>query len=153
MLRIDPTPSGKQAYGVPDGNPFAGGGGRGEIYAYGLRNPWRYSFDRGSGDLTIGDVGQNSREEVDLVARGRGRGANFGWSAYEADQRFNSDQRASDAVEPVLAYPTSGGNCAVTGGYVVRDSGPALALRALSVRGLLSGRAAQLPGQAGPARR
>ncbi|MGB2850888.1 MAG: hypothetical protein WBC01_04385, partial [Solirubrobacterales bacterium] len=59
---------------------------------------------------------------VDLLERGEGRGANFGWSAFEADQRFNADQDPSGAVEPALVYPTSGGNCAVTGGYVVRDA-------------------------------
>jgi glucose/arabinose dehydrogenase len=121
LLRIDPVPTAGRAYGVPKGNPFAGGGGRGEIYAYGLRNPWRFSFDRETGALAIGDVGQNSREEVDLVGRGEGSGASFGWSAFEADQRFNTDQPAGDAVPPVLSYPTSGGNCSVTGGYVVRD--------------------------------
>jgi glucose/arabinose dehydrogenase len=121
LLRIDPEPAAGRPYGIPRDNPFAQGGGRGEIYSLGLRNPWRYSFDRETGALSIGDVGQNTREEVDLVERGAGRGANFGWSAFEADQRFNADQEASGAVEPVLAYPTSGGNCSVTGGYVVRD--------------------------------
>jgi glucose/arabinose dehydrogenase len=121
LLRIDPRPTAGRAYGVPPGNPFADGGGRGEIYAYGLRNPWRYSFDRETGALAIGDVGQNSREEVDLVGRGEGNGASFGWSAFEADQRFNTDQPAGGAVPPVLSYATSGGNCSVTGGYVVRD--------------------------------
>lgn len=121
LLRIDPRPSGKRPYGVPPGNPFTDGSGRGEIYAYGLRNPWRYSFDRETGALAIGDVGQNSREEVDLVGRDAGSGANFGWSAFEAEQRFNDDQPAEGVVPPVLSYPTSGGNCSVTGGYVVRD--------------------------------
>jgi glucose/arabinose dehydrogenase len=121
LLRIDPGRSGGEPYAIPPANPFADGGGRGEIYSYGLRNPWRYSFDREGGALSIGDVGQNAREEVDLVPRGAGAGANFGWSAFEADREFNSDQQAADAVPPVLAYPTSGGNCSVTGGYVVRD--------------------------------
>ncbi len=122
LLRINPLPDGNRAYGIPRDNPFASGGGRGEIYSYGLRNPWRYSFDRDTGALSIGDVGQNAFAEVDLVERGEGRGANFGWSAFEADQRFNADQDPSGAVEPALVYPTSGGNCAVTGGYVVRDA-------------------------------
>ncbi len=121
LLRIDPRPSGDRAYGVPPDNPFADGGGRGEIYAYGLRNPWRYSFDRETGALAIGDVGQNTKEEVDLVARDEGNGASFGWSAFEADLRFNDDQPAENAVPPVLSYATDGGNCSVTGGYVVRD--------------------------------
>ena len=113
LLRIEPTATGGEPYGIPAGNPFAKGGGRSEIYSYGLRNPWRYSFDRDGGALSIGDVGQNAREEVDLVARGDGAGANFGWSAFEADQSFNPDQDAPDAVPPVLAYSTSGGNCSV----------------------------------------
>lgn len=128
ILRIDPRPDPQAGlpYRVPSGNPFAGNadvssGARGEIYSYGLRNPWRYSFDHDTGALSIGDVGQNAFEEVDLVREGEGRGANFGWSALEADQPFNSDQDPSGAVEPVLTYPTSGGNCSVTGGYVVRD--------------------------------
>lgn len=122
ILRIDPRATDGNAYSIPKDNPFAGdGGARGEIYAYGLRNPWRFSFDRKTDALSIGDVGQNSREEVDLVAAGEGSGANFGWSAYEGEERFNADQRAPDATPPVLTYATSGGNCSVTGGYVVRD--------------------------------
>ncbi len=122
ILRIDPQGGGGRPYRIPDSNPFAGDdGGRGEIYSYGLRNPWRFSFDRRGGSLSIGDVGQNSFEELDLLERGGGLGANFGWSAFEGDQRFNDDQQAPDAVPPVLTYSSSGGNCSVTGGYVVRD--------------------------------
>lgn len=121
ILRIDPRPGDGRPYRIPRSNPFSDAEGRGEIYSYGLRNPWRFSFDRRSGALAIGDVGQNSREEVDLVARGRGRGANFGWSAFEGDERFNEDQDPAGAVPPVLTYPTSGDKCSVTGGYVVRD--------------------------------
>ena len=121
ILRIDPRAKGGDPYRIPADNPFASGGGRGEIYAFGLRNPWRYSFDSASGDLSIGDVGQNSFEEVNLVRAGSGLGANFGWSAYEANERFNSDQSAQGDIKPVLAYPTADGNCSVTGGYVVRD--------------------------------
>jgi hypothetical protein len=95
-------------------------GARPEIYAYGLRNPWRFSFDRLTGDLSIGDVGQDRFEEIDLVARGQGRGANFGWSAFEGFARFNDDQSAPSAFPPVLAYSHDHG-CSVTGGYVVRD--------------------------------
>lgn len=122
ILRIDPKPSGGRPYTIPADNPFTGSGdARGEIYSYGLRNPWRFSFDRDGGALAIGDVGQNSREEVDLVDRSESAGANFGWSAFEGEERFNSDQEAPDAIPPVLTYATSGGNCSVTGGYVVRD--------------------------------
>lgn len=120
ILRIDPAPSGEFPYTVPADNPFAGDdGSRGEIWAYGLRNPWRFSFDSERDWLAIGDVGQDSLEEVNLVADGSG--ANFGWSAFEGTERFNDDQEAPGAVEPVLTYPTSGDNCSVTGGHVVRD--------------------------------
>lgn len=123
ILRIDPRPSGDRPYSVPDSNPFVGrSGARPEIYSYGLRNPWRFSFDRQTGDLWIGDVGQNSFEEIDGVERGEGSGANFGWSAFEGYERFNEDQSAPDHVPPLLTYPL-GGNCAVTGGYVARDRG------------------------------
>jgi glucose/arabinose dehydrogenase len=124
ILRIDPRPEGGRPYGIPDDNPFDGGGERREIYSYGLRNPWRFSFDRKTGALSIGDVGQNELEEVDYVGEGEGKGANFGWSAFEGDQRLNADQDAPDHIGPVLTYPLTGGTCAVTGGYVVRD--PAL---------------------------
>jgi glucose/arabinose dehydrogenase len=122
ILRIDPRRDGDRPYRIPPANPFAGtDGARGEVYSYGLRNPWRFAFDRRGGALAIGDVGQDSREEVDLVPRGDAAGANFGWSAFEGDERFNDDQQATDRVEPVLTYATGDGNCAVTGGYVVRD--------------------------------
>jgi glucose/arabinose dehydrogenase len=121
ILRIDPEPDGGRPYGIPASNPFADEpGARGEIYSYGLRNPWRFSFDRVGGALSIGDVGQDSLEEIDLVSRRQGRGANFGWSAFEGDERFNSDQDPSGAIPPVLTYPLDDA-CAVTGGYVVRD--------------------------------
>jgi glucose/arabinose dehydrogenase len=122
ILRIDPLPSEGRPYGIPSSNPFADqDGARPEIYAYGLRNPWRFSFDRAGGALSIGDVGEQAIEEVDLVPAGEAAGANFGWSAFEGEERFNSDQDAPDHVPPVLTYPLEGDNCAVTGGYVVRD--------------------------------
>ena len=121
ILRIDPRPANGRPYRIPSGNPFTDeSGARGEIYSYGLRNPWRFTFDRRTDALSIGDVGQDSLEEIDLVARRRGRGANFGWSAFEGDERFNQDQSAEGAIPPVLTYPL-GAACAVTGGYVVRD--------------------------------
>ncbi len=121
ILRIDPRPSGGRLYSIPDSNPFVGrSGARPEIYSYGLRNPWRFSFDSLTRALAIGDVGQVQFEEVDLVARGDGRGANFGWSAYEGFTRFNDDQEAPNAVPPVLVYTHEVG-CSITGGYVVRD--------------------------------
>ncbi|MBA2241183.1 MAG: PQQ-dependent sugar dehydrogenase, partial [Solirubrobacterales bacterium] len=102
-------------------NPFADReGALEEVVLYGLRNPWRYSFDRQTGDLWIGDVGQSSQEEVDGVTAGTA-GESFGWSAFEGTERFNDDQSDPDAVPPVLTYSHETGGCSVTGGYVVRD--------------------------------
>ncbi len=121
LLRIDPAASGGRPYSIPADNPFAQTqGARPEVYSYGLRNPWRFSFDRDTGALAIGDVGQNSLEEIDYVGPGGGRGANFGWSAFEGDERFNDDQEADGHLPPVLTYGREEG-CSVTGGYVVRD--------------------------------
>ena len=122
ILRIDPRTDGRRPYSIPASNPFADQeeGARPEIYSYGLRNPWRFSFDRLTGALSIGDVGQVEFEEVDLVPRGAGSGANFGWSAFEGFERFNDDQSADGTVPPVLVYGHDQG-CSVTGGYVVRD--------------------------------
>jgi glucose/arabinose dehydrogenase len=121
ILRIDPRPSGDRPYGIPPDNPFVGReGARPEVYSYGLRNPWRFSFDRENRALTIADVGQNSLEEVDYAPPDRARGANFGWSAFEGTERFNEDQEAPGAVAPILTYGREGG-CSITGGYVVRD--------------------------------
>ena len=122
ILRIDPRQAGGRQYSIPPDNPYADDAdARGEIYSYGLRNPWRFSFDRATGALSIGDVGQEEQEEVDLVARGQGSGANFGWSAYEGDDRFNDDQEAPGATPPVLVATHEDGNCSITGGVVVRD--------------------------------
>lgn len=121
ILRIDPRRSGRRAYTVPSTNPFVDRrGARPEIYAYGLRNPWRFSFDRSTGDLTIADVGENEVEEVNFLREGRGRGANFGWNVFEGRRRF-SDGEAPGHVPPVLQQFHSQGNCSITGGYVVRD--------------------------------
>jgi len=121
ILRIDPRPADGRPCRIPRSNPFVDeAGARGEIYSYGLRNPWRFSFDRVGRALSIGDVGQDSLEEIDLVARGDGRGANFGWSAFEGTEPFNADQDAPGHIPPVLTYPLDGA-CSVTGGYVVRD--------------------------------
>lgn len=121
LLRIDPRPRRGRPYTTPRKNPFKGRRGRDEIYAMGLRNPWRFSFDRRSGMLAIGDVGQDEYEEVDLVRRGRGRGANFGWPAFEG--RFRYKRRVPVPrryVRPAITYRHFP-RCAVTGGYVVRD--------------------------------
>jgi hypothetical protein len=132
LLRIDPKASGAAAYTVPASNPFAGvPNARPEIWAYGLRNPWRFTFDRQTGDLTIGDVGQGEWEEIDFAptGAGRGRGVNFGWSCFEGRHAYspNSGEGACNPirgthVRPVAEYPHSRG-CSITGGYVVRDPG------------------------------
>jgi glucose/arabinose dehydrogenase len=130
ILRIDPRASGGQPYRTPSSNPFTGrAGARGEIYSYGLRNPWRFSFDRRTGDLSIGDVGQDAVEEVSFVRRGRGRGANFGWRPFEGRTRI-FDEPAPGAIAPVITHDHDEGWCSVTGGHVVRDASmPALAGR------------------------
>jgi glucose/arabinose dehydrogenase len=122
LLRIDPAQAGSEPYRVPADNPFVGrGGARGEIYSYGLRNPWRYSFDRRTGDLAIGDVGQNEVEEIDFVRRGRGRGANFGWRPFEGRSRYAPGESAPGHVPPVITRSHGDGWCSITGGVVVRD--------------------------------
>ena len=122
ILRIDPAPDGSSPYTIPADNPFVDEpGARPEIYSYGLRNPWRFSFDSETEDFSIGDVGQDAIEEIDLVGRGAGSGANFGWSAFEGDHRFNEDQDPDDAIPPVLTALHDDGNCSITGGLIVRD--------------------------------
>ena len=123
ILRIDPRRSGSKSYRSPASNPFVGKPGRNEIYAYGLRNPWRFSFDRKTGDLYIGDVGQNRFEEVDYARRGTAIGKDYGWSCFEGNMRFDSSRSCPSPVGPVLTYSLEGENCAVTGGVVVRDPG------------------------------
>lgn len=135
LLRIDPRPSGLLPYTVPAGNPFPGAGAPADtIWSYGLRNPFRFSFDRVSKALVIGDVGQAKREEVDYVPFGLGAGINFGWSCREgliagpsiADLECATPP-AGGYVDPIFEYPHAdpGGGaafgCAIIGGYVVRD--------------------------------
>lgn len=123
ILRIDPRRSGAKPYTVPADNPFAGHpGARAEIYSYGLRNPWRFDIDPPTKTLVIADVGQSSFEEIDAIPLARAAGANFGWSAFEGETRFNKDQTAPGAVKPALVYAHGATACSVTGGYVVRDS-------------------------------
>jgi hypothetical protein len=121
VLRIDPFAG--DPYAIPAGNPFVGQvGKRPEIFAYGLRNPWRLEFDRQTGDLVIGDVGQDRMEEVDYVPAPLAGGLNFGWNAYEGTLPY-SGASAPDAVFPVLEYPHESSACSITGGVVVRDPG------------------------------
>jgi glucose/arabinose dehydrogenase len=129
LLRIDPRPAGERPYSVPSSNPFVGKPGRDEIYSYGLRNPFRFSFDTvgaGRPRIMIGDVGQDEFEEVDYIGVGAAGGANFGWDAFEGNDRYTGAESGTPdpggTVKPILAYPHSrGGSCSITGGYVVRD--------------------------------
>ena len=121
LLRIDPTAGLAQQYTIPAGNPFESGGGRPEIWAYGLRNPWRFSFDRDTGDLWIADVGQGAYEEIDFMPAGQGAGANYGWNRLEGTHKYQGTAPA-DAVAPVLDLPHTDGYCAVVGGYVYRGT-------------------------------
>jgi glucose/arabinose dehydrogenase len=119
LIRIDPRPRG--GYRTPRGNPLAGRpGARREVWAYGLRNPYRFSFDRKTGALAIGDVGQDEFEEIDFAPHG-GAGANYGWSVFEGPRRYRSGS-APHARRPQLAPSHSAGFCALIGGYVVRDA-------------------------------
>jgi len=120
ILRIDPRPAGGRPYRVPPDNPFVGrGGARPEIWSYGLRNPWRFSFDPATGDLWIGDVGQNRWEEVDYERAGSGGGRNYGWDRREGLHAFEGE-RPAGAVDPVIEYGREGGACTVIGGFVYR---------------------------------
>lgn len=114
MLRIDVN---KKPYGIPKDNPFAGKeGARPEIYAYGLRNPWRFSFDRQTGKLFAGEVGQNAWEEVDIVSKG----GNYGWRIREGlHEKFPNDPGAKTWIDPIAEYPHSEG-ISITGGFVYR---------------------------------
>jgi glucose/arabinose dehydrogenase len=115
-------------YAVPTSNPFVGQAGvRGEIFAYGLRNPFRNSFDRANGNFWIADVGQGAREEVNFVAAGTAGGQNFGWRVREGDIPTPgiSDPPLSNRADPILTYDLDGGQ-SITGGYVVREAGSPL---------------------------
>jgi glucose/arabinose dehydrogenase len=121
MLRIDvdDTPAPGKSYAIPPDNPFASGGGAPEVYAWGLRNPWRWSFDRGSGRLWLGDVGQGAWEEVDIIERG----GNYGWRDCEGAHLRGTSTPCTVAgfINPVAEYDHSQG-CSITGGYVYRGT-------------------------------
>ncbi len=121
-IEVDPEYTNGQPYVVPEDNPFVGdASAKPEIWAYGLRNPWRFSFDRETGDLWIGDVGQNEYEEIDHLAVAEA-GANLGWNIMEGDTCYEAatcDEKG--LVQPVFTYThSSGDGCSVTGGYVYR---------------------------------
>lgn len=126
ILRIDPLPTGSSPYRIPNKNPFVGKPGRDEIFAYGLRNPWRFSLD--GSRIAIGDVGAGSWEEVDFLPLADARGANFGWPQYEGDAVFdNSRPGPGPATFPIFTYSHDAGRCAIIGGFLVRNSNlPAL---------------------------
>ncbi len=131
ILRIDPAGAAPFQYSIPAGNPYADGpGGNGdEIYASGVRNPWRGSFDRSTGDLTFGDVGAGSWEEIDFKPEGTGLGANFGWDCFEG-MAVSSGCAVPNHSPPAHQYPNGGAGAAITGGFVIRDSAlPSLAGR------------------------
>jgi glucose/arabinose dehydrogenase len=125
MLRIQPRmpggslPPDGAAYTIPADNPFVHRrGARPEIWAYGLRNPWRYSFDRQTGDLWIGDVGAGAREEIDMQPGGSAGGQNYGWNILEGTVAYRT--APPDAIPPVYEYDHRAGACSITGGYVYR---------------------------------
>lgn len=127
ILRVDPTPGG--GYTVPADNPFVGRPGRDEIFAYGFRNPWRFSFNtKGAGApyIAVGDAGQDRFEEVDYTRVSAAAGANFGWDAFEGFSKYTGTASGTPdpggTTKPVLVYGThSDGNCTIVGGYVVHD--------------------------------
>jgi hypothetical protein len=131
MLRINPHRQGGSPYTVPRSNPYVGRAGRDEIFAYGFRNPWRFSFDSANGNLAIGDVGQGSWEEIDYATRSRSKGSYFGWPSWEGNERFSSrsdpNPNRRPPIFPIKVKSHGGdGYCAIIGGYVVHS--PALSL-------------------------
>ncbi|MBN2471675.1 MAG: PQQ-dependent sugar dehydrogenase [Anaerolineae bacterium] len=119
ILRIDVD--GERPYSAPEDNPFvAEGSGAPEIWAWGLRNVWRFSFDRATGDLYLADVGQNQWEEVNFQAADSPGGENYGWNRYEASHPYSGGEAPADMVLPVAEYNHSEGGCSITGGYAYR---------------------------------
>jgi glucose/arabinose dehydrogenase len=122
ILRIDPTPSATLPYSIPPDNPFVGmANHREEIWMYGLRNPWRFTFDRANGDLYIADVGQGLYEEVDYAPAGT-RGTNWGWNLREGFHAFNGGTQPPNGVDPLFEAPHADGFCAIIGGFVYRGA-------------------------------
>jgi glucose/arabinose dehydrogenase len=121
ILRINPNPTATGAYSVPANNPWVGqASSRPETWEWGLRNPWRFSFDKKTGDLWTGDVGQGDWEEVDFAKAGQG-GLNYGWSLREGDHKYKG-ARPPGEVDPVYEFSHASGGVAVTGGYVYRGT-------------------------------
>jgi glucose/arabinose dehydrogenase len=133
VLRIDPNQAGSRPYTAPASNPyFNQPPKRKAIWLYGVRNPWRISFDQDTGDLYVADVGQGTSEEINVLPAGgsglnAGRGANLGWSRMEGDQPFGNRTEPPNHTPPTVTYPHTGGRCAIVGGYVYRGAAlPAL---------------------------
>jgi len=124
MLRFDPTPSGGNPYTVPPSNPYSASMSypRDLVWAFGLRNPWRWSFDRSTKDLWIGDVGQDAWEEIDYQPASDRGGDNYGWNRMEGNHPYNGGTPPPNYHPPIYEYSHNSGNCAVTGGYVYRGS-------------------------------
>jgi glucose/arabinose dehydrogenase len=122
ILRIDVNTG--ALYGSPADNPFVGITGADEIWAVGMRNPWKFSFDKQTGDLWIADVGQNTREEINKLSSPLTPGINFGWRCYEANLAYNTTGclPASNYMMPVSTYNLGSGYCSITGGYVYRGN-------------------------------
>lgn len=121
LLRVDIDNG--STYTIPPDNPFADDPGtRDEIWALGLRNPWRFSFDRESGDLYIGDVGQSQWEEINFESRSDRGGNNFGWNTMEGSRCYQSSNCSTDSLTPPVAEYSHASGCSVTGGYVYRGS-------------------------------
>ncbi len=131
ILRIDPAhPANGKLYGIPADNPFAAGGGEPEIFMLGVRNPWRWSFDRQTGDMWIGDVGQDVDEELDVIPAGHQAGVNLGWSMWEANRDYGNYSPTTDppltmvgrTFPQVVKNHTNDGWHAIIGGQVYRGT-------------------------------
>jgi glucose/arabinose dehydrogenase len=119
ILRINPAPVAGATYTVPKNNPFVGRPGAArEVWMWGLRNPWRFSFDRATSDVWIGDVGQNAYEEIDFARAGE-QGVNWGWNPREGFHAY-AGSRPAGARDPIVETSHDDGNCAIVGGYVYR---------------------------------
>jgi glucose/arabinose dehydrogenase len=123
VLRLDVD--GGDPYAVPADNPFVNGGGSPAVWAYGLRNPWRMSFDSATGDLYIADVGQGTWEEVNVLPAGSAGGVNFGWNLREGAHEFAGNPPPdAQLIDPVAEYSHNEGGCSITGGYAYRGAMP-----------------------------
>jgi len=120
ILRINPRQQGVKPYTIPSDNPFVGTANRGEIFSYGLRNPWRFSFD--GNRIAIGDVGQGRREELNFLMLGAAKHANFGWPEFEGNLPFDDSHPGAHPPKfPMYVYGHNSGGCAIIGGYIAQD--------------------------------